>query len=190
MRAFREIVIGPSIILPALTTDIPERPYSFLQFLSEWVISAREMRKDQNLTHLFEWDEAIEALSRRMAAKAGITEPILPSAPAAPAADANPAELQAYTATLQAISFAHNEAVAAYAKALSTAAQGEILYVSDAAFLVARAATKDALDAAMVPAQNGATALHRSYEPRVLRHYFWLIQSRAVDESDIPTRQR
>lgn len=61
MTKFREVKIQPDVTLPALSTEIPERSYSYVAFLIEWCLSSAGMRTDENLPHLFALEEAIEA---------------------------------------------------------------------------------------------------------------------------------
>ena len=66
MLKFREIIIRPDVKLPPVSTDRPARPYSFVDFLVEWGVGARELRKDEILPHLFELEEAVEELTDRL----------------------------------------------------------------------------------------------------------------------------
>ena len=197
-QKFREIVIRPDVTLPALSTDLPERPYTFLSFLQEWVVNAREMRKDENLPHLFLWEETLEAFTKKMAEKAGVTEPPvvgkveMPEQPPPGATEAQAKEflekVMEVRKKVEAEVKARNTVMEEYNKALSDAAVGECIYVPDTAFLAAKSAAKAALDQASTPNQQGQTAMARLWESKVLRHYHAFSQSKAVDEKDVPSK--
>jgi hypothetical protein len=182
---FREIKVRASVVLPAISTVDPERPYSFLHFLSEWVCQSRGMRRDEYLAHLFEWEEAVDAFVARMAKKAGTKEPAIPQMP--PPVDASDSEaVKVHTAECARIGREYEEATKAYRRAVEDAAVGESFFVSDAAFLAARESAKAALEKASEQLPNGARALHHLYEPKVLRHYHAFAQAAAVEEHDVP----
>ncbi len=196
MPKFREIVIRPHVKLPPLSTEVAGREHSFLAFLNEWVLHARGMRKDENLEHLFAWEEAVEAFTERMAEKAGVKKPKeqkpleVPREPpetwgkdARARYDADLADYQRQVAHRQK---ADAEAWDAYHQAVHDAAVGESLYVSDAAYKAAKESAKAALDEASTPDELGRTRLPRSYEPKILRHYHAFSQAAAVEENDVP----
>lgn len=160
---FREIVIRKPVTMPAVSTDRGEWKFSTLVFLAEWVIQSRGMRRDENLEHRFEWEDRIEEFTARMAKKSGLDEPKVPTS----AEDAAP----------------YNKLLVEYRAAVEKAAEGESFYVSDAAFKAGVESAKAAIDAGCEP-QN--RTLHPAYEPKVLRCYHALRQSRLVDENDVP----
>ena len=186
---FREIKIRPNVILPAISTDQGERPYAFLDFLGEWIVGARGMRKEENLPHLFEWEETIEEFASKMATKAGVTEPKLPATLMAPdpVADAkvNEKNFADHRKAMVEIQSSYNEDGETYRRAICRASVGENIYVTDAAYRAAKEAAKDALDEACT-AGSMAASMHAAYQTKVLRHYHALTQSKAVDEKDVP----
>jgi nucleoid-associated protein YgaU len=163
----REIEIRPPVTFPALGTDVPERPYSFVGFLAEWVMSATasEMRTDTNLPHFFEWEAALDALSAKIAAK--VPKPELPVR----AEGASEAEKAAHAVAAQGL-------VSDYQAAAEAATVGEVLRVSEDAWAAAKGAAKKAIDLACNP--QGAR-LHPAIQPKVLRHYHALAQAKTVD---------
>jgi hypothetical protein len=189
-RKYREIKIRSDVALPAINTETPGRPYTYLAFLGEWVVGAREMRKDENLEALFEWEEALESFTEHMANKAGVTEPGLPDKVSPPELGtdekANAEVALAYRKTVMAQAISHNGELDTYQKAVAAASVGEILYVTDDAFTKGKSAAKAALDAASTPDQQGRTGLAKPYEPKILRFYHALSQSKAIEEKDIP----
>ena len=194
MLKFREIVIRADVKMPPISTDQPGRDYSFLHFLGEWVVGARGMRRDENLPHLFEWEEAIEGFATRMATKAGVVEPVLPDKLEPPELragkeneESNAALSREFAKTVQAAQKQHNDERDAYRKAIAKASVGENMYVSDEAFLAAKAACKDFIDLASAPDPTGRRILHAAYEAKVLRHYHALTMSKAIEERDVPT---
>jgi hypothetical protein len=148
---YREVVCRADVTLPALSTEQPERPYSFLNFLGEWVVGARGMRKDENLEHLFCWEETIEKFVVDLGAKCGIKP--LPVG-------------------------ASKEDADAYLKAVNEASVGQSMLVPEEAFAAGKLAAKEALDGAGQP--GGAISIPKLWEPKVLRHYHALIQSKAI----------
>lgn len=189
MTKYREIIIRPSVTLPALSTVVPERSYSFMNFLAEWVFGARGMRKEENLGHLFEIEEAIEAFAKKVAAGLGVTEPVPPDTLPAPTGQPHNSELMAkYQQAMLERQKTHSEDIAAYQEAVQKGAVGSAIYVSDAAFLAAKAATKDAIDKASERGPQGQSVLHPAYESKILRHFHGFAQSKAVDEKDVPTQ--
>jgi hypothetical protein len=187
MAKLREIIIRPSVTLPALSTVVPERSYSYMNFLAEWVYGSRGMRKEENLGHLFELEEAIEAFARKIASDAGVTEPVPPEMLPAPPPNASAELMAKYQQAMLAIQKEHSEAIAAYQEAVQKASVGAAIYVSDAAFLAAKAATKDAIDKASERGPQGQSTLHAAYESKILRHFHGFAQSKLVDERDVPS---
>ena len=177
----REIVVRPDVVLPAITTDQADLPYSFLAFLGEWLVSSPGMRKDENLRHLFEWEDALEKFTTTTAE--GITVPKPPTPPKQTGnAEADRAAGVAFMASPEAD--AHREAMKDFAAALSRARVGQVFHVSDAAFLAGKAAAKDALDSALTPGPS--QRLSAAWGPKVLRHYHALTMSKAVKPNDVP----
>lgn len=196
MPKFREIVIRPHVKLPPLSTEIAAKDNSFLAFLNEWVLHARGMRKDENLEHLFAWEEAIEAFTARVAEKAGAKKPAelkpleVPKEPPAAWGDKARAEYEKDVADYQRKvtdrQAADADAWERYYTAVHEAAVGESLYVTDAAYKAARESAKAALDEASAPDAMGRTRLPRAYEPKILRHYHAFTLAAAVEENDVP----
>ena len=193
MLKFREIIIRPDVKLPPVSTDRPARPYSFVDFLVEWVVGARELRKDENLPHLFELEEAVEALGQRMEKKSGVTMPAPPDAlippelrPGKEHEPDNARLIEAFAKTVQAAQKSYNDDVATYVRAVHAASVGEHIYVTDAAFLAAKNACKNAIEAASTPNQQGQTAMPKPYETKILVHYWSFSTSKAVEEHDVP----
>lgn len=187
---YKEVVVRPDVILPAISTEQPEKPYSFLNFLSEWLVGARGMRKDENLPFLFEWEETLETFTKAMAAKAGVVEPPIPAKIEPPVATGDEViSLQAmvtYREALQEQVKTFNEAREAYLKGVNAASVGEIIYVTEAAFKAGKESAKQALDAAGTPNERGQTTIAKMWEPKVLRHYHAFGQSKTIDEKDVP----
>jgi hypothetical protein len=180
-NTLRAVVVRPDVLLPAVSTDQGERPYSFLAFLGEWLLSSPGMRKDENLEHLFEWEDALERFSAKTAEGIEVPKP-----PAAPKQSGDPttdrAVASAYMASPEVA--AYQEENKAFQAVLSKARVGETFYVSDAAFLAGKAAAKDAIDEALSlgPAQR----LPAAFGPKILRHYHALTMSKAVKPNDVP----
>lgn len=153
---YRAIVIRPDVNLPPLSTEVGPRPYAFLAFLNEWVLQVPGMRKDENLPHLFEWEEAIDAFGKKLDERFPPPEGETP------------------------------EAAEVRVSKMAAACVGEKLYVTDAAFLAAKQAAKDALDAALTPDPTGRQRIAAAWGLRVLRHYHAYTLSRALEAADIP----
>jgi hypothetical protein len=168
-KKFKEVVVREPVILPALSTDAPERTYTFIQFLNEWLLSSKGMRKDENHEYVFEWEDTLESFMASMSKKAGVTSPALPVRGSLPEVVAK-----------------HREDVLAFVEAISKACVGEVFYISEDAFKAGKQAAKEALDAADVPNPMGATSLPKPWALKVLRHYHALGQSKSVEEKDVP----
>lgn len=199
MSKFREIPIRPHVKLPALSVDIEERDYSMLSFLGEWVLGSEGMRqKDENLAHLFEWEEALEAFTKKMAAKAGIMEPKMPAKPPMPEQPkpgASEADKNGYNMAVGLLqekmreeAKRYNEELEEYTKAVHAAAVDECLYLTDDAFKAGKEAAKAMLKERSTPNQLGQTQLPRPYEQKILRLYHALNQAKAIEEKDVPKK--
>lgn len=94
-QKYRTLIVPEDEQLPPLSTELPGRSYSFASFIVEWVLSSKDMRQDENLEHLFEVQQAIEAAQKpgeafkvseeayqtaKVSAKAGIDEAMTPNA--------------------------------------------------------------------------------------------------------------
>ena len=182
---FRQVVIRSPVLLPALSTEIEEREYSFLDFLNEWVLGARGLRKDENLLHLFEWEEKVEAFTAAIAEKIEAKKPVMPAPIKPPRQDDRDLEAAtaAYVKAVSARQEKHDEAMTEYRKAVHEASVGEDIYVTDEAFTAGKAAAKDALDKAAEQRR-----VNPSWEPRILRLYHAFSMSRVVEGHDIPDR--
>jgi hypothetical protein len=54
--SMRVFVVPPDQVLPALSTEVGERPYTFAHFMTEWVWAAKQLREDDNLESAFALD--------------------------------------------------------------------------------------------------------------------------------------
>jgi hypothetical protein len=188
---YREIAIRKSVKLPALSTNIPEREYTFIAFLIEWVIGARGLRRDEYLPHLFEWEETVETFMRRMDEKAATGEPTAPlSAVAALRPDASQADREAAQKKDEEALKAYTKEVDDYQKKIADACAGESIYVTDDAYKAAKEACKQALDKASEPDAMGRRTLAPAYEPKILRHYHAFCQAPLLEENDVPKGRR
>ncbi len=151
----RELVIRPGVLLPALSTDITERECSHLQFLDEWVVGAPMLKEQDNLDHLFAWEDALEALRSTVKIREGLFEPELPNPPHAPPEGAVPAEKRAWEEETRSVVEAHVAAVRAYHSALGKASEGETLWIPDDAFAKGIKASKAMIDARTTPDERG-----------------------------------
>jgi hypothetical protein len=212
-KKFREIVVRAAVKLPPISTSQPERAYSFLEFLREWVTGqvSRHIRETDNLPHLFAWQDALEELDARLSLREGVgAQPVPPEAlpaptpPRAPAPPGDPREMSAFESTVAAHGRAVQEHAAeeaerqkAYAAAVGdwrkradAAAVDERIYLPDAAFAAGRESAKRTLDEASTPRQNGMVGVDARYEAKILRHFHALATSRAVDERDVPRAEK
>ena len=131
-REFREIVIRPDVTLPTISTDQPERTYAFVAFLHQWVLDAPQMRKDENLEFLFEWEDAIKSFCDETERLLGVEKPVAPVMPGQPT---NATEAQRMAAEFNAALEQYREDCKPYEAALSTIRVGKKLFISDEAFL-------------------------------------------------------
>lgn len=197
---YYEIKVREAIVMPAISTEQGERRYSTLNFLNEWVVGARGMRRDeQTLEDLFEWEETIGAFVADMALRAGVTEPVLPKSEKAPEQPAVPADakeaervsreyseaLQAHLREAKRKNEAYADEMKAYREAIDREAVGKSLYVTERAFKTGKRCAKESLDEATDPAKR---AVHPSYETKLFRQYHSLALSQAVNKNDIPKR--
>jgi hypothetical protein len=182
----REIVVRDAVVLPALSTDQPARPYTSETFFAEWVLGAPDLRKDESLPHLFEWEEVIEAFNAEATAGLAVEEPPAPEPPKFSMAEADKATnlrlAEAYMAAVE----AHREERKPYEEARNQARVGKAFYVSEAAFQAAKAAAKAFLDEKLTAAGTAAAPVNPAWGRKILRHYHAFAQSRAVKPTDIP----
>lgn len=175
-QKWRAVTIRPSVVLPALSTDVPERDYAFWAFLQQWVVEAPNLHKNtDNLPHYFEWDEVLSKfISDTDKLVPQQPPPVLEPGQTAP----TPEQIQAYMTSIK-----NREAE------LDKIRTGKVIYLTDEAFQAGLAASKVFLDDALDKRPQGnalVSTLHQSYGPRILRHYHALSQSPVVTESDIP----
>lgn len=194
---FYEITIREDVTLPALSTFDGEREYPHLQFLSDWVLSAPGIRTDDNLTHYFEWDESIECLVKEIVEELGQPEPKIGTKLEMPGAPEDRTEeaLKKYAADVQSVRAEndrviteHNEAFAEWRKAIAKASVGRKLYISEDAFKAGHEAAKKELDDACKAQGPMGPRLHSSFQPKMLRLYHAMRQSKAIRANDIPVK--
>jgi hypothetical protein len=179
-QKWRAVTIRPGVILPALSTDVPERDYAFWAFLQQWVVEAPNLHKNnENLPHYFEWDEVLS----KLIADTDKLVPPLPPPPALQPGQTSPTPEQIQAAQ------AYGGLIKQRDTDLDKLRTGKVIYLTDEAFQAGLAASKAFLDEALEKKPQGnalVSTLHQSYGPRILRHYHALSQSPAVLESDIP----
>ena len=157
-KQFRAVVVNPNVKLPAISTDVPEREYTFMAFIREYVIESPSLRTDENLPHYFEWADGVVTT---------FLEDTYKQVPP-------PKE-------------ATREALLQWEKDLNDLRVGKTFYISDDAFQVGVSAAKKLLDQALEKKQvNGQmiSPMPAAYGPKVLRHYFALTQSKLLNEED------
>jgi hypothetical protein len=184
---FRSVVIRPTRTFPPIGTSQPAQPYSFLQFLQDWVLGAKDLRTDANLDHYFEWHEAIKLLKEE-------TDVLYPAVTPLDAKDVEAAvkeagEGEAGQKVANEMFAAHAAAEKDRATAIDAARVGKKLYLSDAAFMAGANGARAAIDAAMEPRNIGGRMmplLMADYAPEVLWHYHAMRQSQLIQESDVP----
>jgi hypothetical protein len=179
-REFREIVVRADVTLPMISTDQPERQYAFVAFLYQWVLDAPQLRKDENLEFLFEWEDAIKSFCDETEKAVALDKPVAPTLPGKPS---SPAEAQQLAAEFNASMEQYREDCKPYEAQLSAVRVGKRIFISDEAFLAAKTAAKSALDEALTRNPMGQQLLSASYGPTVLRHYHAFSQSKKVPES-------
>jgi hypothetical protein len=57
----RTFTIPADQILPALSTEVGERPYTFTNFVAEWIMSSKQLREDDNLEAAFAFEDWMNA---------------------------------------------------------------------------------------------------------------------------------
>jgi hypothetical protein len=181
MKDYREVIIRPDIRLPPLDTNRPGMDYTFLGFLKQWVVDAPGMRKDENLEHLFEWEEAITSMCDKTYEAMTLLEP-QPPKPPEDLSKITAKEAYAYNDALA----AHREERKPFDKALAELRVGQKLYISDDAFMAGKQACKSALDEALTPGPTGHQKLNAALGPKVLRHYHAMSMSRKLNEKELP----
>lgn len=196
---FYEITIREDVMLPAVSTLDEEREYHHLQFLSDWVLASPGIKTDDHLEHYFEWDEAIQELVDEIIEELGQPEPkiatklVLPEPPE----ERNEEALKKYAADVQRVHAEngrlmkeHNDSFAEWRKAIAKASVGRKLYISEDAFKAGYESAKKELDDASKPqGPMMGPRMHSSYQPKILRLYHAMRQSKAVKANDVPERR-
>jgi hypothetical protein len=151
---FRAITVSKNIKLPAISTDIPEREYTFMAFIREYVLEAKELRTDDNLVHYFEWDDVVSKFLD----------------------DTNKQVERPETFTRE--TFLQRE------EDVNNIRIGKSFNISEDAFnvgvLVAKKSLDEVLEKKMINNQF-VSQMPAQYGPKVLRHYFSFKQSKLVE---------
>jgi hypothetical protein len=175
-QKWRAVVIQPNVKLPALSTEVPEREYTFCGFLQQWVLEAPKLHEDNdNLPAYFEWDDVLSKFLSD-------TDKEL-AAPPVPTLEAGQKDL-----TLEQIE-KYKVAVLGHTADLDKLRVGRIIYLTEESFQAGLKASKAFLDGSLEKKPVGnqlVSTLAPAYGPRVLRHYHALSQSQAILETDIP----
>jgi hypothetical protein len=159
-KQFRAITVNSNVKLPAVSTEVPDREYTFMAFIREYMLESPSLRTDENLPYYFEWAD-----------------------------DVVPKFLQDTDKQVKPLEIFTREAFMQREDDLNNFRIGKTFYISDESFHAGVSAAKKSLDEALEKKQvNGQmiSPMPVVYAPKVLRHYFSLKQSKIVEQKDIP----
>lgn len=177
----REVDLSPRVMLPPMSTDIPEQPMTMLEFLEGWILNAEGLKTNDNLPHLFSIEEAVEAAKSAAVAKSGSKLPTNVRLPADPGPNATQEQRDKYIAEARAVAESVTILNREHWRKVYDCTEGDKLTISDDAFQVACTSIKNKLDEmAKTNPMSGQPSISPFVERKVLRLYHAFRNSKEV----------
>lgn len=178
----REIDLNTSVLLPAISTDMPERPMTMFEFIESFVLVSDGLKSTENLPKLFELEDVVESVKTEAKANCGVQLPTHAKLPEDPGPSATPEQRAKYMAEANAVAAAITQINTEYWRAIYDATKTKTMRVSDEAFQSACTAVKSRLDdMGKVNPMTGRAMLDAFVERKLLRLYFAFQKSKEVN---------